>query len=193
MNPRNATAVMLVAMLLMLVIRAPHGARSASVRVARSAKDRREAVLIGFAWIGYLAPLGWMAVPALSVADYPLRPAPLFAGTACLALGLWVFHRSHADLGTNWSVTLEIRESHRLVTHGIYRAVRHPMYTALLLYSVGQALVVPNWLAGPANLIALVALVMLRLPAEERLMLDTFGGEYAAYMSRTKRLLPGVW
>ena len=193
MNPRNATAVMLVAMLLMLVIRAPHGARSASVRVARSAKDRREAVLIGFAWIGYLAPLAWMAVPALSVADYPLRPTPLLAGTACLALGLWVFHRSHADLGTNWSVTLEIRESHRLVTHGIYRAVRHPMYTALLLYGVGQALVVPNWLAGPANLIALVALVMLRLPAEERLMLDTFGGDYAAYMSRTKRLLPGVW
>jgi protein-S-isoprenylcysteine O-methyltransferase Ste14 len=90
-------------------------------------------------------------------------------------------------------VTLEIRESHRLVTHGVYRAVRHPMYTALLLYSIGQALVVPNWIAGPANLIALAVLVTLRLPAEERLMLDTFGQEYAAYMSRTKRLVPGVW
>ena len=67
------------------------------------------------------------------------------------------------------------------------------MYTALLLYCIGQALVVPNWVAGPANLIALLVLVPLRLPAEERLMLDTFGPEYAAYMSWTKRLVPGVW
>lgn len=110
-------AVMLAAMVLMFAIRAPHGARSARVKVTRSAKDRRELVLLVFARIGYLAPLAWMAVPALSVADYPQRPAPLFAGTACLALGLWVFHRSHVDLGTNWSVTLEIREQHRLVTH----------------------------------------------------------------------------
>ena len=193
MNPRIAMAVMLAAMVLMFAIRAPHGARSARVKVTRSAKDRREIVLLVFARIGYLAPLAWMAVPALSVADYPQRPAPLFAGTACLALGLWVFHRSHVDLGTNWSVTLEIREQHRLVTHGIYRSARHPMYTALLLYCIGQALVVPNWVAGPANLIALLVLVPLRLPAEERLMLDTFGQEYAAYMSWTKRLVPGVW
>ena len=193
MNPRIAVAVILAAMVLMFVIRAPHGARSARVKVTRSAKDRREIVLLVFAWIGYLAPLAWAVVPALSVADYPLRPAPLVAGTACLALGLWVFHRSHVDLGTNWSVTLEIRESHRLVTHGIYRTIRHPMYTALLLYSIGQTLVVPNWIAGPANLIALVVLVMLRLPAEEQLMLDTFGSAYAAYLSRTKRLVPGVW
>ena len=193
MYPRIASAVMLAAMILMLAIRAPHGARSARIKVARSAKNRREIVLLAVAWIGYLAPLAWMVVPALSVADYPLRPAPLLVGAACLALGLWGFRQSHADLGTNWSATLEIRETHRLVTHGVYRSVRHPMYTALLLYSIGQALVVPNWVAGPANLIALAALMMLRLPVEERLMLDTFGSEYAAYMSRTKRLVPGVW
>jgi protein-S-isoprenylcysteine O-methyltransferase Ste14 len=76
--------------------------------------------------------------PVLPFADYPLRLAPLLAGVACLALGLWFFHRSHVDLGTNWSATLEIRERHRLVSNGVYRSIRHPLYSALLLYGVGH-------------------------------------------------------
>ena len=186
-------AVMLAAMVLMFAIRAPHGARSLKVKVARSAKDRREAALLSFAWIGYFAPLVWVASSVLSFADYPLRLAPLLAGVACLALGLWFFHRSHADLGTNWSVTLEIRESHRLVTNGVYRSIRHPMYAALLLYGIGQALVVPNWVIGPSYLIVMAILLASRLHAEERLMLETFGSEYEAYVARTKRLVPGLW
>ena len=186
-------AVMLTAMILMFAIRAPHGARSLKVKVARSAKDRREVALLSLAWIGYFAPLVWTVSPFLSFADYPLRLAPLLAGVACLALGLWFFHRSHVDLGTNWSVTLEIRESHRLVTHGIYRSIRHPMYSAFLLYGLGQALVVPNWVIGPSYLIVMAILLVSRVHAEERLMLETSGSDYEVYMARTKRLVPGVW
>ena len=39
-----------------------------------------------------------------------LASVPFVAGIVCLALGLWIFRRSHADLGTNWSITLEVRE-----------------------------------------------------------------------------------
>ena len=193
MNPRIAVAVMLAAMVLMFAIRAPHGARSLKVKVARSAKDRREVLLLTFAWIGYFAPLLWAVSPLLSFADYPLRSGPLIAGSACLAVGLWLFHRSHVDLGTNWSVTLEIREHHRLITDGVYRTVRHPMYSALFLYGLGQALAVPNWLAGPSYLVVMVLLFVSRIGAEERMMRETFGDEYALYMAKTKRLIPGVW
>jgi len=111
----------------------------------------------------------------------------------CLVIGLWLFYRSHADLGTNWSITLELREQHRLITQGVYRRIRHPMYLALALYSIGQALVIPNWVAGPSNLIAFAILCALRVRAEERMMVEEFGDEYAAYSARTKRLIPGVW
>jgi protein-S-isoprenylcysteine O-methyltransferase Ste14 len=111
----------------------------------------------------------------------------------CLITGLWLFYRSHADLGTNWSITLEVREQHRLVTRGVYRRIRHPMYLALALYSVGQALVIPNWVAGPSNSIAFAILCALRIGAEERMMTKEFGDEYAAYSARTTRLIPGVW
>ena len=58
----------------------------------------------------------------------------------CFVIGLWLFYRSHADLGTNWSITLEVREGHRLITQGVYRGVSHPMYSALALYSVRPSL-----------------------------------------------------
>jgi protein-S-isoprenylcysteine O-methyltransferase Ste14 len=193
MNPWIAKAVIVTASVVMVAIRAPHGQRSRGVKIVESRKGPMETVLLTLAWLGFFVPLVWMASPAFSFAEYPLRAGALVAGIACLAVGLWFFYRSHADLGTNWSITLEVREQHRLITHGVYRRVRHPMYTALLLYSVGQALVIPNWVAGPSYLIAFGILFAFRVGAEERMMLHEFGDQYAAYMARTKRLVPGVW
>jgi len=193
MNPWIAKATILIASALMIVIRAPHGQRSRRVKVVTNRKGTMETVLLTLAWLGFLVPLIWIASPAFSFAEYPLRASPLIAGIACLAVGLWFFHRSHADLGSNWSVTLEVREQHRLITDGIYRRIRHPMYTALLLYSIGQALVIPNWVAGQSYLIAFGILFAFRVRAEERMMIDQFGDEYVKYAARTKRLVPGVW
>ena len=193
MNPWIAKATVLAANVVMIAIRVPHGRRSRGVKVVRSEKGVTETILLTLAWLGFLLPLIWIASPAFSFAEYPLRPGLFVAGIACLAVGLWFFHRSHADLGTNWSVTLEVREKHQLITDGVYGRVRHPMYAALLIYSVGQALVIPNWVAGPSYLIPLGILFALRVHAEERMMLDQFGDEYAKYISRTKRLVPGVW
>jgi protein-S-isoprenylcysteine O-methyltransferase Ste14 len=193
MNPWIAKAVILTASVVMVAIRAPHGQRSRSVKVVAHRKGGRETALLTLAWAGFFIPLIWMASPLFWFAEYPLRAGPLVAGIACLVAGLWLFYRSHADLGTNWSITLEVREQHRLITHGVYRRIRHPMYTALLLYSVGQALVIPNWLAGPSNLIAFGTLFVCRVGAEEAMMRDQFGGEYRDYSSRTHRLVPWIW
>ncbi len=193
MNPWLAKAIILAGSVVMVAIRAPHGQRSRGIKVKKSRKGPLETVLLTLAWIGFFIPLIWIATPVLAFADYPLRVVPFIAGVLCLALGLWLFYRSHADLGTNWSITLEVRENHQLVTEGIYRQVRHPMYAALLLYSLGQALVLPNWVAGPSYGVAFALLFALRVIREERMMLAEFGREYEAYMARTKRLVPGVW
>jgi protein-S-isoprenylcysteine O-methyltransferase Ste14 len=47
--------------------------------------------------------------------------------------------------------------------------------------------------AGPSNLLAFAVLLALRIRAEERMMDERFGDEYATYSARTKRLIPGVW
>jgi protein-S-isoprenylcysteine O-methyltransferase Ste14 len=62
-----------------------------------------------------------------------------------------------------------------------------------LIYALGQALVLPNWLAGPSYGVAMILLFALRVGPEERMMLEEFGKDYEAYMATTKRLIPGVW
>src|SRR5437868_14119567 len=162
MNPWIAKALVLTSIVVMIAIRAPHGHRSRIVKVATSYKTPLETGLLVLAWVGFFVPLIWVASPAFSFAEYALGTGPLVAGVMCLVIGLWLFYRSHADLGTNWSITLEVREKHTLVTHGVYRLVRDPMYLALLIYSAGQALVVPNWLLGPAYGVAMVLMFAFR-------------------------------
>ena len=193
MNPWIAKAVVIAATAVMIAIRAPHGRESRRVKVIKSHKTPLESIILILAWTGFFIPLIWISSPAFSFAEYPLRIGPLISGIVCFVIGLWLFYRSHADLGANWSITLEVRDRHRLITEGIYRRVRHPMYAALLLYGVAHALVIPNWVAGPSNLVAFAVLFALRVRAEERMMLEQFGDEYTAYVARTNRLVPGVW
>ena len=188
-----AKGVMLVAIVMTLVIRAPHGRQSRAIRIAKDRKNRWDVTLLLLTIVGFWMPVIWVSSSVFAFADYTLHLGSLVAGVVCYAGGLALFQRSHADLGTNWSVTLQVRENHRLITRGVYRRVRHPMYTALFLYAAGQTLVVPNWIAGPSYLIALALLCTYRVGVEERMMLDEFGDDYAAYVTTTNRFIPGLW
>ena len=184
----------LVGMVVCISIRVPHDKRSKGIRVAVSRKGALEKLLLALMAItGGIFPLMFMLSPLLSFADYPLRALPFWCGAGFLALSLWLFHRAHADLGTNWSNSLELREDHRLVTSGIYRSVRHPMYTAIFVYALAQALLLANWVAGPGCLAVFALMFGWRLHAEERMMFEKFGQQYEDYVVRTKRLIPGVW
>jgi protein-S-isoprenylcysteine O-methyltransferase Ste14 len=193
-SPWFGKTVFIIGIITMMIIRGPHGKRSGKVRIVESRKSRLEITLLALMWVATLIlPLISIATPLLSFAEYPLYPAALFFGIICLAVGLWLFYRSHADLGINWSISLELRENHRLVTCGVYRLIRHPMYTAIFLQAIAQALLLPNWLAGPACLIAFLVMFPLRIRPEESMMVEKFGGDYVSYIGQTKRLIPSVW
>lgn len=193
MDPWFAKGAVLVASVLLVAIRAPYGHRSGKVKVVESHRSRLEVILLTIAWVAFFVPLLWVATAPFAWADYPLHPLPYAAGLGCYALGLWIFLLSHRDLGDAWSITLELREGQRVVSQGVYARIRHPMYLGLLVYSLGQALVLPNWLAGPSYLVAMGLLVALRLGPEEQMMREKFGAEYVAYCARTKRLFAGLW
>jgi protein-S-isoprenylcysteine O-methyltransferase Ste14 len=92
-------------------------------------------------------------------------------------------------LGKNW-VDLEdyqVLPEQLLVTEGIYRYVRHPIYTGDVLLLVGLELALNSWLVV-AVLIPLAVFVRQAL-AEEALLSRVFP-EYAAYCQRTKRFIP---
>jgi protein-S-isoprenylcysteine O-methyltransferase Ste14 len=147
-----------------MVIRAPFGSQSRKIPIAASHRGGRETVVLALAWLGsMILPLLWVFSPLFAVAEYPLNPPVFAAGVLVAALGLWLFLQSHIELGKNWSISLELREEHQLVTSGLYRHLRHPMYTSIFLYALGQALVVPNWIVGPADLVAFFMLFAVRV------------------------------
>jgi protein-S-isoprenylcysteine O-methyltransferase Ste14 len=160
-------------------------------RVVESRKGKLEGVLLALVGLGSVVlPLAALFSRALTFADYPLRIPSLAAGTMMLGVSLWLFRRAHRELGPNWSVSLEVRHGHTLVTSGVYAHIRHPMYAAFFAQAMAQCLLLPNWIAGPAYLAAFTLMFGFRIGPEERMMHDTFGGIYAHYVSRTNRLIP---
>jgi protein-S-isoprenylcysteine O-methyltransferase Ste14 len=137
-----------------------------------------------------LLPPLYCFTPLLSFADYEIPATLRWVGAAVMVFSLWLFWRSHVDLGPNWSVSLELRENHELVSHGVYRRIRHPMYASIWLWGLAQGMMLANWLAGWAVIPAFAAMYFLRTPREERLMCAQFGDAYRDYARRTGRVLP---
>lgn len=137
-----------------------------------------------------LFPLIYLLTPLFSFANYELPVWAHSCGVVLMIVGLWLFWHSHADLGLNWSPTLATRKGHEIVKHGVYRRVRHPMYSGIFLFSIAQGLLLDNWLAGWAVVVAFAVMYFLRTPQEEQMMIDHFGTDYSVYMSETGRLFP---
>jgi protein-S-isoprenylcysteine O-methyltransferase Ste14 len=176
------------------VIRYPHQRRSRRTPVAERRDRVRDMILMTISFAGLFAiPFAYALTDQPTFTGYPFHPLQAWFGVAVLIGALALFYRTHRDLGRAWSVTLEIRQEHRLVTHGIYARLRHPMYAAFWLWGLSQALLLPNWVAGLSGLVGFGTLFFCRVGREERMMLERFGEEYREYMRRTKRIVPGVY
>jgi protein-S-isoprenylcysteine O-methyltransferase Ste14 len=185
--------VFFVGLLAYLCIRGVYAQRTKREEKVHRQVDGLERVLLILVFFGsMLLPLLYWLTPILSFADYRLPDFAPWCGTAALLVGLWLFWRSHADLGQNWSVSLEVRKSHQLVTHGVYRRIRHPMYSSIFLWGIAQGLLLANWFAGWATFVSFALMYLLRTPREERMMCEFFGQEYRDYMARTGRLFPRI-
>jgi protein-S-isoprenylcysteine O-methyltransferase Ste14 len=191
MNLHAPQAIFLAGLAAYIAIRSVFQRRAAdaTATVTRSGKPDRFLILLVV--LGQIVlPLLYLFSPWLDFANHASPTLAPWLGAATWLAGLWLFRRAHADLGTNWSVTLELRSTHRLVTHGVYRLVRHPMYAAFVLLGVAQALLLPNWLAGSSALLATALLCIVRIPGEEAMMCEFFGQDYRDYMKRTGGVIP---
>ncbi len=96
-----------------------------------------------------------------------------------------------AETARDDAALIGFEKTSRLVTDGVYRLIRHPMYTALLLLAAGLLLQRPDaWALGLAA--ASVALSVATALREEAECLAHFGATYRDYMQRTRRFVPFV-
>ena len=119
-----------------------------------------------------------------------VHTAVRLGGVAGGISALVVIGLSHRALGESYSSMISLRENHRLVTGGVYRVVRHPMYGAYLLLFLCAFLISGNWVIGASGGGIILSLMTIRLAREEAVLEERYGGEYRAYMQRTGRFLP---
>lgn len=136
-------------------------------------------VVIQFAALGGILATGPLVAPA---------PWLLALQAGGLALGAWAI----LTVGVGRvSILPNPRASARLVTGGPYAAIRHPMYTGLLLFTLALVLAAPSGLRAGLWLL-LLADLLFKLEYEERLLKAKFP-EYGEYAAHTRKLLPYVY
>ncbi|KYK36656.1 MAG: isoprenylcysteine carboxylmethyltransferase family protein [Theionarchaea archaeon] len=173
---------------------APSVRRYKRSRIADNRMRRQDFLLDLITYAGWqLIPLIYVFTSWLDVANYHLPVWAGWVGVVIFAAALLILWRSYADLGRNWSPTLQIQENHSLVTQGIYHYIRHPIYAALWLWCFAQPLLLQNWIAGLSLLVVFPFLYVLRVPREEQMMRETFGEEYQSYVEKTGRVIPRLW
>jgi protein-S-isoprenylcysteine O-methyltransferase len=114
-------------------------------------------------------------------------------GVALLSFGLLLRWWSIIHLGRFFTVDVLIAADHRVVDSGPYRLIRHPSYAGVLLIITGVALCFGNFVSALVLIVPNVALLMRRMRIEETALSQGLGEPYRAYMSRTKRLIPGIY
>lgn len=159
-------------------------------KIAIDKKTGLEIFLLVINGIGMIIPLIYVFTSWLDFANYYLPDWVGWLGALLFIDAMWILFKSHADLGRHWIAIVGLREDHKLVTNGIYKYIRHPMYAAHIVWAIAQVMMLHNWIAGYSFILVIVPFYLYRVKKEEEMLLETFGEEYEAYRNKTGALFP---
>ena len=135
----------------------------------------------------YLINPAWMAWSKIGLPEW-VRWLGVGIGILC-AFGIyWLF----ISIGSGITPVSATRKEHQLSTNGIYRWIRHPLYTIGSSFIVSFGMMADNWFIILMGVLAFIGMAV-RTPKEEANLIEKFGDEYREYMKRTGRFLPKVW
>ena len=114
-------------------------------------------------------------------------------GAAVFIVGAVVRWWAIRHLGRFFTVDVAVTNGQRVVDDGPYRVVRHPSYTGLMLEFTGLALALGYWVGFAVVIVPILLALLHRIRVEESVLQAALGEPYAAYVRRTKRLVPFVY
>lgn len=123
--------------------------------------------------------------------DLLTLPMQSIMGLAIIMIGLTIMIVGQATLWRNYSSTVVIKEDHKLITHGIYRFTRNPIYLGLIMVIIGLPVYVAS-LYGFLTMLVLIPIILIRIRLEENLLTEKFQDAYQNYIETTKKLIPFV-
>jgi protein-S-isoprenylcysteine O-methyltransferase Ste14 len=136
----------------------------------------------------------WLILWELVTHPQNLFVFPLYRtiGLSLFVVGLTIMIVGQATLWRNYSGFVVIKKNHQLITHGIYRFTRNPIYLGALIVFTG----LPVYAASVYGFLAMLAQIpifLFRIKMEENMLAEHFGGEYESYRNNTKRLIPFLY
>lgn len=132
----------------------------------------------------YLINPAWMAWSKIGLPE-TVRWLGIGIGVLCVAGIYWLF----SSIGSGITPVSATRREHKLVTNGIYRYVRHPLYTIGSSLFISFGIMADNWFIILLGTLAFIVMAI-RTPKEEANLIEKFGDEYSEYMKQTGRFLP---
>ena len=114
------------------------------------------------------------------------------AGLAFFVAGTILRQLGKRTLGRYYSYGLRALKDQKLIQHGVYKYVRHPITLAALIYTPAIPLIFSS-LYGFVVMLGIVPLFLFRIRIEEKMLVEKFGDEYHQYMRRTKKLIPLIY
>ena len=135
----------------------------------------------------YLVNPNWMAWSKIGLPDWA-RWLGVALGALCVPGIYWLF----SSIGTGITPVSATRKEHQLSTSGPYRWIRHPLYTIGSSFYLSLGMIADNWFIIMMGVLAFIAMAI-RTPKEEANLIEKFGDEYRAYMSKTGRFLPKLF
>jgi protein-S-isoprenylcysteine O-methyltransferase Ste14 len=168
------------------------GLLSRAKSASHTIKDRGSLVLlwtsiaVGIAAANFIRPRGIGSIGA---------PPALFLSVALvfLVFGLALRWTAILTLGRFFTPNVAVQAGQRIVRTGVYRHIRHPAYSGLLLAFLGVGVAFNNWLSLAVIFVPVTAALLYRIRVEERVLAEMLGREYSDYRQATKRLLPGIY
>ena len=142
-------------------------------------------VILGF-WLlfGHLNDWGW-----LNLRLVPRVPAMWTTGLLLTAAGVALSIWARLSLGSNWSGMVTLKKDHVLVRKGLYRWIRHPIYTGILLGMVGSAMI-NGHLRGWVGAAVVFTAFYFKARREERFLQEEFGAGFEEHSRQTGMFLP---
>ncbi len=141
--------------------------------------------------------MGWFLLiykglpPPMNLALFSHTEWARVVGVLVCVLGLFVTIWARRTLAGNWSSDVTFKQGHELVRSGPYRFVRHPIYTGLLVMSLGSAIEIGR-LRCFLGIVVVGIGFWIKITQEERLLLRHFPDAYPAFQKQVKVILPFV-
>ena len=146
-------------------------------------------------WIFVLALIAGFAAPVAEIAGYePITTNPWVRGAGAVVAGIGIVATflAQMNMGSEWRIGVDADEQTGLVTTGAYRAVRNPIFTAMIVAAIGLAMMVPSPVSIAAVVLLVLAVELQVRFVEEPHLKCLHGDDYRSYSSRVGRLLPGL-